>query len=120
MRCDYEHSIVFGKLGEQSAADISQLLQNADFGIATSPWQLIGKSGSAAAMLDHGLPVIVNRDDWHLRSEIAKMDAQDPLLHRLDDSLEDQLVAGLTKRKPVHRLPAIAAQLIQKMSSATA
>jgi hypothetical protein len=57
------------KLGRRSDLTISHVLQLADFGIATTPWQLIGKSGSVAAMLDHGLPVIVTRDDWYLRGQ---------------------------------------------------
>jgi glycosyltransferase involved in cell wall biosynthesis len=47
--------------GELSPVLISAYLQCADFGIATSPLSLIGKSGSVAAMLEHGLPVVVSR-----------------------------------------------------------
>ena len=47
--------------GELPPSVISSYLQSADFGIATSPLSLIGKSGSAAAMQEHGLPVIVSR-----------------------------------------------------------
>ena len=53
--------------GERSGADISQILNALDLGLATSPQQNIQKSGSVAAMLEHGLPVLVTRDDWHLR-----------------------------------------------------
>jgi hypothetical protein len=51
------------RLGEQPSVRISQLFNTVDFGIATSPLALIGKSATAAAMFDHGLPVIVNRED---------------------------------------------------------
>lgn len=53
--------------GERSAAQISILLQCLDLGLATTPLQVIQKSGSAAAMLEHGLSLLVVRDDWHLR-----------------------------------------------------
>ena len=33
---------------------------SADFGISSTPVHLLDKSGSAAAMLEHGLPIIVN------------------------------------------------------------
>ena len=47
--------------GELSPSIISSYLQCADFGIATSPLSLIGKSGSVAAMQEHGLPVVISR-----------------------------------------------------------
>jgi len=45
--------------GEQSEASVSRLLLKASFGISMAPLQWIGKSGSVAAMIAHGLPVIV-------------------------------------------------------------
>lgn len=54
-------NFVFEKRGELAPTDISRALQSADFGIAVSPWHLLGKSGAVAAMREHGLPVIVNR-----------------------------------------------------------
>jgi hypothetical protein len=53
----------FLKLGELSAKEISQILGSADFGVATTPSSLLGKSGSFAAMATHGLPIIVPRND---------------------------------------------------------
>ena len=53
----------FMRHGEQPPSRVSQFLMEMDFGIATTPLALIGKSATAAAMLDHGLPVIVNRND---------------------------------------------------------
>jgi len=53
--------------GELPAALLAGLLAECAFGLATSPWALIGKSGTAAAFLDAGLPVLVTRDDWRLR-----------------------------------------------------
>lgn len=46
-----------------SPLHISNYLRTADFGLATSPLSLLGKSGSVAAMIEHGLPVVVNRID---------------------------------------------------------
>jgi len=53
--------------GERSSADISLIMQTLDLGLATSPLQVIQKSGSVVAMLEHGLPILIIRDDWHLR-----------------------------------------------------
>jgi hypothetical protein len=56
-------------LGELPPDEISRTLQEADIGLATSPLGLIEKSGSAAAMREHGLPVIYSRDDiaWRVK-----------------------------------------------------
>jgi hypothetical protein len=53
--------------GERSGPEISKILQAVDLGLATTPRQIIEKSGTVAAMLDHGLQVLVTRDDWQLR-----------------------------------------------------
>jgi hypothetical protein len=47
-------------LGEQPQEVISQALQFADFGINTSSPELLGKSGTFAAMREHWLPVVVS------------------------------------------------------------
>ena len=63
-------SFSYTRLGELSSDLVSEQLQHADFGIAVMPSLLVGKSGSVAAMLSHGLPVIISRlsrncDLWH-------------------------------------------------------
>ena len=61
-----DHAIVI-RTGDRTPAEISQILRSLDLGLATTPRQLIQKSGSVAAMLEHGLSVLVTRDDWKLR-----------------------------------------------------
>ena len=51
----------FNYFGQLPEIDISHHLQTADFGITTTPSHLIEKSSSVAAMLSHGLPVIIPR-----------------------------------------------------------
>ena len=62
--------ISFKQFGPMTPTEISHQLHQANFGITTTPSHLIGKSGSVAAMLAHGLPVIVPRLEkingpWH-------------------------------------------------------
>jgi hypothetical protein len=59
--------------GERTEVEISKILQTLDLGLATSPRQIIQKSGSVAAMLEHGLQVLVTRDDWRLRGSDAEI-----------------------------------------------
>jgi hypothetical protein len=54
----------FLEMGLQSEEDISQCLLAADFGVSTIPPEYIGKSGTAAAMIEHGLPVIAIRPPY--------------------------------------------------------
>ena len=89
-------------IGERTDAEISKILQTLDLGLATSPRQVIQKSGSVAAMLEHGLPVLVTRDDWHLRGPGAP---QEPTSSRL---LFPEDFAAL------ETLPARAAQPLQE------
>jgi hypothetical protein len=75
----------FLELGELPSLEVSAALQGLDFGIATAPWPLIGKSGTAAAMLEHGLPILVPRVDDGLSNGFTPMPAPHPQLFRLDD-----------------------------------
>lgn len=117
MMQSYGPVISFVKLGELPVEALSALLQDADFGIASSPWQLMGKSGTVAAMLDHGLPVLVSRDDYQPPSHGAAAAPADPLLHRVDETLEARLVAGLPKRPAHARLGEIASRFQQLLPS---
>jgi len=54
-------------LGEQPAAKISEVLRIADLGITTTPLLLSEKSGTVAAMLEHGLPVLCVSRSWEVK-----------------------------------------------------
>jgi len=103
-------------LGEQPPEKVSFFMQAADFGIAASPWDLIGKSGSAAAMVEHGLPVIVTRDDAQSRLVPSDPPSTDPLFYRCDEMLEARLTAGLPKKSPSPRREEIAARFCSMLS----
>jgi hypothetical protein len=64
-RISESHSELFGflKLGEQEPERISGVLLSLDFGVATTRYSVIEKSGTAVAMCEHGLPVIVCHKD---------------------------------------------------------
>lgn len=115
MERDYAHDVDFIHLGEQPVRQVSALMLAADFGVAASPWQLIGKSSSAVSMLDHGLPVIVSRDD--LQTGVTPAPPVNPLLHRCDATLESQWVAGLPKRPARDRLHDVAREFVRLLTS---
>jgi hypothetical protein len=59
-----QHNLNTTVLGEQNSATISIILSQADWGISTTPWRQIEKSGTVAAMLEHGLSVICVARSW--------------------------------------------------------
>jgi hypothetical protein len=52
-------------LSEQPAEYISAILSNSTMGISATALAVIGKSGSVAAMHEHGLPVLSVSKPWH-------------------------------------------------------
>jgi hypothetical protein len=114
---EYGGRFRFLTLGPRPPETVSAILQAADFGIAASPWMVIGKSGSAAVMLDHGLPVIVTRDDFRPPLAPALPPTTDPLVHRDGEPLEAMLVAGLPKRAPCAGAPALASKWTAELAA---
>ncbi|MGC4072105.1 MAG: hypothetical protein QM760_06230 [Nibricoccus sp.] len=109
--------IVLENLGERPQAEISRLLQSLDFGIGTHPWALIGKSGAVAAMLDHGIPVIVPRDDWSLRVPPTPPPLKDSLVVRLSDTPSELMAGWLSRRRPPQsRLPALGSAFLARLN----
>lgn len=113
----YSRSMDFVALGQLPARQISTLMQIADFGVNAGWWELLGKSGAATAMLDHGLPVVVTMHGLG-RAETPSLQ-HDPLLCLADCDLEAKLAAGLPRRAPRDRGPMVADQLIHLMLKST-
>ena len=107
----YGAEIELCRLGERSFDEISRFLSYLDFGVSTAPLALIGKSSSVAAMLDHGLPVIVNRDDVHFRG-IPLTDLVSDLLIPVDKNFLTR-VRSARRRSSQSRLPQVAEQFLQ-------
>ncbi|PTY05439.1 hypothetical protein DB347_13745 [Opitutaceae bacterium EW11] len=118
---EYGEDLQATVVGEKTPAEVSRLLQTLDFGIATHPWALIGKSGAVAAMIDHGLPVVVPRDDWELRTRPIEVPSIDKLVFKLSE-MPPELMAGRLARKstPSARLPGIAYAFIESLVSSAA
>lgn len=83
----------FLKLGQMESDRVSQFLNTLDFGISTTPKTLISKSGSTMAMLEHGLPVIVNRDDIKLPPGLFGEEKTEALLHMMTPDLNEKIGA---------------------------
>jgi hypothetical protein len=57
-----KNGFLIERTGEFSTDSISQELQKCTFGVSTTPFDVIGKSGATAAILEHGLPVLAHDD----------------------------------------------------------
>jgi len=107
----------FRKLGPLPPPAMADFLAAADFGVATTPWALIGKSASVAAMLDCGLPVIVNRDDVRYAG-LPEAEADSPLLLKMQADLPAQLLAA-QRASPKLRKSEVADQFLADWEAAS-
>jgi hypothetical protein len=94
-------------LGQQPEEDISQCLLTADFGVSAVPPENIFKSGTAAAMIEHGLPILVLRKSSNYRHCPPEI-----LLEGLANVARHFDVATLRKTPPKSLLPGVARQFI--------
>jgi hypothetical protein len=112
---NYSPEICFLTLGELPGEVVSSVFNSLDFGIATTPMALLGKSASATAMLEHGLPLIVNRD----KSE-APLSRSDETVSPLVIRLNAQFAANLfmvRRIPPRSRLAATASQFLNDLAA---
>ena len=114
LRCSVRAA--FLKLGELTIPQLSYVLQNLDLGVSASAWPLIGKSGTIAAMLDHGLPVIVGRDEWHRRRGSTPDPTPHPLIFRERTFLDDARAGRFTKRHPHVALQDVVLRLVRELA----
>lgn len=70
-------NVRFVNLGKLSFEEVSYFLQSIDLGIGSTPILYAGKSGSIAAMIEHGLPVLLPNDDFNISgvdySDLARL-----------------------------------------------
>ncbi|MFT3831385.1 MAG: hypothetical protein QM691_16945 [Opitutaceae bacterium] len=106
------------ELGETSPADASQVLGALDLALTPNPVALAPKSGTVAACLDHGLPVLVSRDDWQPRGPIVVPPSAEPLLVYSPAGTALDLSALLAlRRAPAPRLPGIAKRFVEDLTA---
>lgn len=68
----------FVKLGFRTNGEISDLLHFSDLGITTNTLSLLGKSGTAMAMIEHGLPIVATRDELKFPFTLQKIEDDYP------------------------------------------
>ena len=97
-----ECNFSLSETGELTTHSISIELQSCDLGLCTTPYDVLGKSGATAAMLEHGLPVIAFDDGDTPKEKLFIFEQfSDQVFLLKDDEFTPQLLAFMQKkRKP--------------------
>lgn len=106
-------------LGEVSPDVASGLLQEADVGLPPSDWLLLDKSGVAAAMTAHGLPMLIVRNSVSFRNLPNLTLDHAPSVFRFDATRPpdfDRL--AMARTRAAETLPLITRQLIGALEDA--
>ena len=103
-------------LGEQSPEFISAVFTNATIGISTTPAALIEKSGSVAAMREHGLPILCISRPWH-PSGIKEINLPDGVVEYQPGKMQEFL-NNPKKPATANNISSIANQFIDNLLSA--
>ena len=97
-----KHEFQLEVTGELNSGSLSRHLQESALGVSTTPYDVLGKSGATAAMLEHGLPVFAYDDEDTLPDRLftfEKFRGQTFLLN--DDKSPEKLLSFLEKpRRP--------------------
>ena len=110
--------IDFVVIGPRSPAELSQLFNTADFGLTSHPYYALGKSGTVAAMIEHGLPVIAS---WgYIFPTLAPVEPPlDRLIWTCDDRLEARLRARQRRDRLSDRTARVARSLAIELAAAS-
>lgn len=95
--------------GFLSASTLSQLMLDCDAGISKSKPQLLVKSGTAVAMLEHGLPIWAPR--WNGRDELPVNFRKELIFADLDEAMSASKLAYHTL------LPLAASKFIEQLAA---
>lgn len=92
------HKFLISETKELPANDISIKLQNCDFGVSTTPYDIIGKSGATTAMLEHGLPIVAYDDGDTPKQKLFVMNRFKDQIFLLNENLmSDRIIAFMQK-----------------------
>ncbi len=96
------HKFAISMRNELPSEKISFELQNCSIGVSTTPYDVIGKSGTTAAILEHGLPVLAYDDgDTPKESLFVPKKFKDQIFIINNDSSVEKLLKYTEKpRKP--------------------
>ena len=95
-----EKGISFYRSGNLKEEELSLALRSCRFGLASTNIYRIGKSGSALAMLENGLPLLVGRSGWVPRHNTSHLELPDGCLECWANPSWDNLPKNNQFKKP--------------------
>lgn len=104
------------ELGPLLSSQVWTVLRALNFGIAATPYSLIHKSASTAAMVDSGLPVIVNRMDIEPENNQEDILPPHSLIIPMSADLPEQL-PRMKHQDPQSKLPEVAEQFLSDVEA---
>jgi hypothetical protein len=108
----------FIDLGERAPEEASRLLGIFDLSLTANPVALAPKSGTVAASLDHGVPVLISRNNWQPRGTLSVPPSEESgvVFSPAGTAIDLPSLLAL-RRPPAARLPAIARQFISDIAA---
>jgi hypothetical protein len=107
------NKIRFIALGELVPEEISKWMQLCDCALTGTPFELIGKSASSAAFLDHGIPLLVDRrEEYPIKKNIEKIN---DLILFFDEHFETRF-PQIKKRSPKAIVFEVADKFLHKIN----
>ena len=95
-----KHGFAISQSGELSISKISEELQRSDLGVSTTPYDILGKSGATATMLEHGLPILAYDDGDTPKSKLFVMNEFiDQVFLLNEDSTPERMISFLQKTR---------------------
>ena len=95
-----QKGISFYRSGKLKEEELSFALSSCRFGLASTNIYRIRKSGSALAMLENGLPLLVGRSGWVPRHNTSHLDLPDGCLECWSNPSWDSLTKNNQFKKP--------------------
>jgi len=113
----YGSAVRFADVGERDPVCVSHFLAEMDLCGTPVSQRVVGKSGTIAAMIDHGLPVVVtNLDPAYALPSDARSQT---LIHLVSENLAPQIARGLPRLAPEPSLPRVTQIFLQDLSAAS-
>jgi hypothetical protein len=107
------HFLIKGRL---DATELSRWISFVDCGLATTPFNIIEKSGTAVAFAEHGVPVIVMDEGSPVRGLSASCVDRAPDFWLFGDSRLDQFCPLPPRRDPYSRLEDVSRQFLTDLA----
>ena len=93
-----KHGFELELTGELTAQALSHRLQECTLGVSTTPFDIMGKSGATAAMLEHGLPILAYDDgDTSEENLFAPEPFRDQVFLLNEENISEPLIKFMQK-----------------------